>query len=226
MHSLIIVSLNIGSPVTLGDPQSADPLDQPYTTAYFKKPVSEPLRLIETGFERDGHADLRVHGGLEKAVYCYPAAHYPAWRVDLNIPGMAYGDWGENLTLEGATELGVCIGDVYACGEARLQVSQPRRPCYKMDRRWHRPDIQAHFERSGRVGWYMRVLRGGEIQAGQRLELVERPPEAWTIARAHELVLDVTADLAAAQALAVYPLLGPEYQKSFRKRLTAAGVNL
>jgi MOSC domain-containing protein YiiM len=115
---------------------------------------------------------------------------------------MGAGGFGENLTVEGQDERTVCIGDVYELGDAVVQVSQPRGPCYKIAWRWRRPELMDLVQESGRHGWYLRVLREGLIEAGQELCLVERPHPEWTVGRAAEVYRGRRRDRAAAAELA------------------------
>ncbi len=140
--------------------------------------------LRKANLDGDRQADLRVHGGPDQAVLCYSADHYPAWRSELGIPEIGPGGFGENFTIAGATEESVCIGDVYGVGEAFVGVAAPRGPCWKISQRWRRPDLLERVERSGRHGWYARVLREGLVEAGAEMTLVERPYPDWTVARA------------------------------------------
>jgi hypothetical protein len=130
-------SIQVGLPRTLGSEDATEPDERPWTTGSFKVPAEGPIYLRYTNLGGDGQADLRNHGGADKAVCVYASQHYPFWRRELGIADFHYGAFGENFTLDGLTEPEVCIGDVYAVGNARVQVSQPRqrrraersRPC-------------------------------------------------------------------------------------------------
>ena len=97
----------------------------------------------------DGQADLKNHGGHEKAVLAYSVDHYPDWRIELNHRELPYGAFGENFTIEGLAEKSVCIGDTYVAGDVRLQVSQPRQPCWKISRRWQIKDLAEEYNPQG-----------------------------------------------------------------------------
>ena len=155
--------------------------------AFFRDPVDGPVMVHTADVEGDRQADPRVHGGPEMAVLAYSAEHYPAWRAELGIPEMGPGGFAENFTISGHDELTVCIGDVYGVGEARVQVSQPRGPCYKISYRWKRPDLLAHCEANGHHGWYLRVLEEGLVEAGRPVELLERPNPEWSVRRAADV---------------------------------------
>jgi MOSC domain-containing protein YiiM len=150
-----------------------------------KRPVAaEALSLDWENLEGDGQADRQVHGGRDKAVYAYPADHWPAWRDEEGRP-FGPASFGENLTVAGVTEDAVCIGDVWAWGEALLQVSQPRGPCYKLELHTGRPGLIERMRANGRTGWYLRVLRPGRVPVAGPLRFAERHPAGVAVLRAH-----------------------------------------
>ena len=184
----ILVSVQVGTPRFLGtDVGLPEQLDHRWRSAFFKEPVLGPVMLRFTNLEGDRQADPRVHGGPEMAVLAYSADHYPAWRAELGIAEMGPGGFAENFTISGQDELSVCIGDVYRVGEATVQVSQPRGPCYKISYRWKRPDLLGRCESNGRHGWYLRVLDEGLVAAGLPVELLERPNPDWSVRRAADV---------------------------------------
>ncbi len=145
--------------------------------------MAGPLGLVG-----DEQADLTVHGGTDKAIHHYPHDHYPAWAAELNGHPLltARGAFGENITTDGLTEDQVCIGDRLRLGQALVEVSQGRQPCWKIDHRFERKGVTARVIESGRCGWYYRVLEPGPVGEGDTVELVERPHPRWTVARAFE----------------------------------------
>lgn len=147
--------------------------DRTVRSGIVKTPVDAPLALGVDGFAGDEQADLTVHGGPDKAVCCYAREHAPVWaeRLGTEIP---FGAFGENLTLEGLVEPDVNIGDSGTLGTARVQVSQPRGPCFKLAARWRRRALPALMAREGISGWYLRVLEPGEVRAGDTLAFDER----------------------------------------------------
>jgi MOSC domain-containing protein YiiM len=142
-------------------------------TAIFKTPVDGPVVLTPTGFEGDVQADLRYHGGPDKAVCVYPTEHRPDWEALVGEP-LPPGAFGENLSTEGLLEDEVHIGDVFALGTATVQVSQPRGPCFKLAARWGKRRLPARMAKEMRSGFYLRVLQHGVVRAGDELRLVER----------------------------------------------------
>ena len=135
---------------------------------------------------------------------CYAASHYPGWRAELYLE-LPHGAFGENFTVGGMDEATVCIGDAYEVGVAVVQVTQPRTPCWKIARRWQVKDLSARVQRSGRTGWYLRVLREGEVAAGDEMRRIDRPHPEWTIARANAALYTRPVDEAGVRALAACP---------------------
>ena len=145
-----LVSIQVGLPRTH---EPTDAAERPWTTGFYKDPVSGPVFVKRTNIEGDGQADLRVHGGIDKAVLAYAAEHYAAWREELDQPHLPFGAFGENLTIADLTERDVCIGDIWQVGDVLLEVSQPRQPCWKLARRWHIKTLPKLVVQSGRSGW-------------------------------------------------------------------------
>jgi MOSC domain-containing protein YiiM len=158
-------------------------------TGFGKSRVSGDVRVGRLNLDGDGQADRRYHGGADMAVLAYSADHYPVWRAELRWPELPLGGFGENLSLGGGTEETVCIGDLWRAGTALLQISSPRKPCVKIARFWGRSDLLQRVQRTGRVGWYLRVVEEGTLQAGTPVILLERLNPAWTIQRAFAAAL-------------------------------------
>ena len=157
--------------------------------------------LRRTNLDGDRQADLHVHGGPDRAVMLYGAAHYPLWEAELGRR-LEPGAFGENLTVEGLDEWLACLGDVLAVGEALIQLSQVRSPCYKVAYRNRVPDLVERISTTGRSGFYARVLREGRLWAGAPIELVERPNPKWTLDRARHAYAARSPELLAAAGLA------------------------
>lgn len=138
-------------------------------TGIFKSPVSGPLRVHKLSIEGDRQADLRVHGGVNKAVYLYPSEHFPAWREDLPEHTFEANMFGENLLTEGLWEEDLRVGDRLRIGTTLLEITQPRQPCFKLGIRFGRKDVIKMFRASGRSGFYARVLEEGTLQAGDNI---------------------------------------------------------
>ena len=162
-----VVSLQTGQPGTL--PWRGKQV----RTAISKTPRTGRVMLTPTGFEGDVQADLRYHGGPDKAVCCYPTEHRADWEELVGQP-LPHGAFGENLATAGLLERELHIGDVLGVGEATVQVAQPRGPCFKLAARWGRRRLPALMAKEMRSGWYLRVVRPGAVQVGDELRLLER----------------------------------------------------
>ncbi|MBI3675909.1 MAG: MOSC domain-containing protein [Proteobacteria bacterium] len=153
---LNLLSVNVGRPHILGTVNGETVL-----SGIAKKPLDgDSVFVGATNLEGDGQADLSVHGGPDKAVYAYPTVHWPWWESEHRLP-CGPNTFGENLTLEGADESQICIGDRFQWGEALLEVSQPRAPCFKLAMHTRREDVPQLMTLSARCGWYLRVVREG-----------------------------------------------------------------
>jgi MOSC domain-containing protein YiiM len=166
-----LVSLNVGMPRQVKGPNGS------VTTGIFKSPVSGRIALRKHNLDGDGQADLHNHGGEYKAVYAYPHEHYAYWRERLDREDFTFGQFGENLTVEGMLETDVHIGDTFRIGSAVVQVTQPRQPCFKLGIRMGMPEIVKEFLESERSGFYLRVVEVGELAAGDAIELIRLDPE-------------------------------------------------
>ncbi|MFD2177437.1 MOSC domain-containing protein [Veronia pacifica] len=153
-----------------------------FDTAMYKSPVQGKQYLSEIGLEGDEQADNKHHGGTERALHQYPAEHYQFWQQkyggeqDWQAPGM-----GENLSSLGMNEETVCVGDQYQWGEAIIEVSQPRSPCFKLNKRWQLEDFSVEMQSLSRCGWLYRVIKAGYVDLSQPLTLVSRPENALTL---------------------------------------------
>jgi MOSC domain-containing protein YiiM len=163
-----IVSVNVGLPrLVLRN-------GEPVSTGIFKEPVAGRVLMRTLNLDGDRQSDLSVHGGPEKAVYVYPSEHYDFWKRELPDMDLPWGVFGENLTTTGLLETEVNIGDVFRVGTAEVKVTQPRMPCYKLGIRFGRADIIKRFLVSERSGFYLSVLKEGEVGAGDEFELLQK----------------------------------------------------
>ena len=186
-----ILSIQVGRPKRYGTPYAPDPFSRTWRSAIFKNPVLGEIWLGEESLTGDAVEDHRFHGGPDNAVLCYAAAHYPQWQHEWHsAEPLPYGGFGENFTVEGLDEHSVCVGDTYAIGDVRIQVTGPRLPCYKLERRWKRAGLIKEVLDTNRGGWYVRVLKTGFVNAGEEMALVERPRPRWTITRVNEVSFD------------------------------------
>jgi MOSC domain-containing protein YiiM len=193
------VSLFIGGIAAL--PGSGRP------TGMFKRPLTAPLQLGPEGFAGDEQADRRVHGGPEKAVHLYPTAHYA--RLAAAFPEAAGvlvpGSLGENISCAALDEASVRVGATFALGTARLQVCQPRNPCWKIDDRFAADGMAAFIAEHGLTGWYFRVLHPGTVTPGDMLACIDAAPGAPTLAAAAALWRKHRPPVAALRRLANCP---------------------
>jgi len=170
-----LISLNVGIP------RQVTYKSELVTTGIFKEPMHHRTILRKLNLDGDKQADLTVHGGLDKAVYSYPAEHYGYWQKEL--PGMylSWGMFGENFTTEGLFEDNVNIGDQFQIGSAIVIATQPRMPCYKLGVKFGRMDIVKRFLASGLTGIYFKVLQEGEVGAGDVIKLIRRDDNNVTV---------------------------------------------
>ncbi|MCZ6599995.1 MAG: MOSC domain-containing protein [Acidobacteria bacterium] len=171
-----LVSVNVGLP------REVTWKGKTVTTGIFKVPVDGPVALRRHNLEGDQQADLSVHGGPSKAVYVYPSQHYDYWRRELEDSELAWGSFGENFTVDGVDEETVCIGDEFRVGSARVVVTEPRMPCFKLGIRFERADMVKRFLKSQRTGFYFGVVDEGLVQAGDRLERIAEHPGGLRVA--------------------------------------------
>jgi MOSC domain-containing protein YiiM len=196
---------------------AADPRSgEEWTSAIGKMPVSGPVVVSDMGIDGDQQADRINHGGLDKAILCYPREHYAKWAGALGSDAPETGTLGENFEIEGASEKDVCVGDVFQIGGVMVQISQPRQPCWKPAMLHGLPNLTALILKTGRTGWYLRVLQGGSLVAPQPLLLRERPHAEWNVARATR-VMHFERDPAMRADLAGLTALSESWKSALRE---------
>ena len=189
-------------------------------TAFAKTPIEGAVAVGIMGLAGDAQGNLKVHGGPEKSVYGYPASGYVAWRVEFPELAMRPGAMGENLVIADLDESSVHIGDLIRAGTALLQVSQIREPCNTFAAIHGTTRIVRAMTRSGRCGWYYRVLEAGIVSAGDPHDIVDRPNPEWPVARFAGFAAGRSGTVAALAELAVLPGLTPAWQRKAREALT------
>ncbi|MGC2061766.1 MAG: MOSC domain-containing protein [Thermodesulfovibrionales bacterium] len=216
MNRMIVESLNVGLP------RKESFYDREIITGICKQPVAGPLTLIKSGFEGNGVADLKHHGGSDKAVCVYSFDHYPYWEDTLGIrlPAAAFG---ENLTVSNFHEDGICIGDIFQLGTAVVQVSQPRQPCATLAARYGRSDMLKLVVDSGYTGFYFRVLEEGVVQKGAELIIKEKDPRAVTVSFANNTYHHNRKNCDAIEKVLAVPALSESWQRSFQELKTSCG---
>jgi len=197
------------------------------TTGIFKQPVEGRVALRSLNLDGDRQADLSVHGGEYKAVYCYPIAHYDYWKKELPGRELPMGMFGENFTTDGLVEDSVHLGDRFSVGSAEVVVTQPRLPCYKLGIRFQSDDMVRRFLASGRTGFYLAVTREGEVGGGDEIQVISRDDNAVPVSEITRLYIakryndDDVRSVRRALRVAALPESWKEY---FRERLGKANV--
>lgn len=208
--------------VNAGLPREVTWHGQTVTTGIFKQPVKGRVALRKLNLDGDRQADLTVHGGERKAVYCYPLAHYEFWKNELPGRELPLAIFGENFTTDGMLENSVHLGDRFSVGSAEVIVTQPRLPCYKLGIRFQSDDMVKRFLASGRTGFYLGVTREGEVGAGDSIELIARDPNAISISEITRLYIAKrfsTDDIASARRALRVAALPESWKDYFRERL-------
>jgi len=211
-------SVQVGTPHHYGAHDAQEPMDRAWETSFFRTPSTKARWLYTTHLEGNSQADTKNHGKPDQAVLLYAAAHYPLWQSELGRTDIGPGGFAENFTVDELSEESACIGDIYAIGEARIQVTGPRYPCWKIERRWGIEGLTARVAETGRTGWYCRVLQEGRVEPGMPLKLVERPYSEWTVALTNDFGHSRNKDIEMANALASCPLLNEFWQKLVVRR--------
>ncbi len=226
-----LVSLNTGIP------REVSWHGRMVTTGIFKEPVSGRVALRRLNLDGDRQADLTVHGGEHKAVYCYPLTHYDYWKNELPGRELPMGMFGENFTIDdggtgllsglGLLEESVHLGDRFSIGTAEVAVTQPRLPCYKLGVRFGSDDMVKRFLASGRTGFYVMVLREGEVGAGDEMKMIAREANAVPVSEITRLYVAKRfgeAEIRSVRRALRVPELPESWKEYFRERLRQAGA--
>ena len=213
---LRLVSVNVGMPRVIGLLHG-----EPVLSGIAKVPLESSTVFVgSANIDGDGQADLSVHGGADKAVYCYPADHWPWWEREKAFPCRP-ASFGENLTVEGADEIAVAIGDRFRWGEVVLEVSQPRAPCFKFAIYANRDDAPALMTTSGRSGWYFRVIQEGRAPVGPSVLVRESVAGGPSVREAFFAALHAHADGETLKRVADTPALASSWRSAVARRLRA-----
>ena len=216
-----MISLNVGLP------REVIWHGRSVTTGIYKEPVEGRVALRKLNLDGDRQADLTVHGGEYKAVYCYPLEHYEYWKKELPGRELPMGMFGENFTVHGLLEEEVHLGDRFRVGSAEVVVTQPRLPCYKLGVKFQSDDMVRRFLASGRSGFYLAVTREGEVGAGDEIKVISRDENAVPVSEITRLYIakrydgDDVKSLRRALRVAALPESWKQY---FRERLDRARV--
>jgi MOSC domain-containing protein YiiM len=191
-------------------------------TGIYKEPVQGRVNLRRLNLDGDRQADLTVHGGPYKAMYCYPCEHYDYWKKALPGRELRIGIFGENFTTEGLFEDTAHLGDEFAVGTAEVVVTQPRLPCYKLGIRFDDGLMVKRFLASGRSGFYLSVKKAGEVGAGDEISVIARDPEEISIAEFNRLYVAKDYDrndISTMERLRRIAALPEDWKEHFRERL-------
>lgn len=219
MDVIEISAVLTGSVKPLGVRQSPSGID--------KSAVEGGISFDELGLQGDEQGDLRLHGGVEKAIHHYPFDHYKFWadvllKEEHDYPGpplTEVGAFGENLSTIGLTEKEVCLGDIFQLGTGVVQISQGRQPCWKLNERFGERSMARQVQSTGRTGWYYRVLEKGVVGAGDHLQLKERLAPNWSLARVTDLLYVDVQNYAALEGLRNLPFLTESWRRLAERRL-------
>ncbi len=205
--------------VQAGKPKKREFEGKAWRSAIYKEAVPGRVLVNSTNIEGDKQANLKFHGGPDKAICCFPSEHFAYWRTTLGRgEEFGYGAFGENFTLQGLTEDQVCIGDTFTVGTTLVQVTQPRMPCINLARKWESPELPARMIAVGHSGYYLRVLTVGEVSAGDAMTLTERPYPEMTITQANDIVYRKAGGEAARLNLMEIPELSEEWRNMLGRR--------
>ena len=206
--------------VNVGLPREVEWDGRTIRTSIFKAPVPGRVHARKLNLDGDEQSDLRVHGGVDKAVYVYPSEHYAFWRNEFSNLELNWGAFGENFTTEGALDdKAVHIGDRFGIGSAEFVVTQPRMPCFKLGIRFGRADIIKRFLHSGRNGFYLAVTQEGEVAAGDSIEQLKQDENGVTVADIAALYTADEANQDLLRRVSELASLPESWRAYFRKRL-------
>lgn len=215
-----VVSVQVGRAKTYGDAASKDFLEKEWQSASFKEVSKTPLFVNFTGLDGDEVADRAHHGGVDKAIFANSYENYAHWASFLGGEHLPFGALAENLTISGLQERSVMLGEVHQIGTAILQVSQPRKPCWKISRRWNHQAFTHEIFTSGLTGWYYKVLQEGRIGSGDEVKVIQlQEAPQISILRANEAFREPEKYTSVLKSILEIPSLASSYQESIVKRL-------
>jgi ferredoxin-NADP reductase/MOSC domain-containing protein YiiM len=209
----VLLSVNVGLP------KDVDWQGRTVYTGVWKYPAEGPQMVRRLNIDGDGQGDLAGHGGEQRAVLVYQLASYWHWQEHLDRDDLTFGNFGENLTVDGLADNEVCIGDRYRIGEAEFEVTQPRVTCYRVGLRLGEPELPALLVSHHRPGFYMRVITEGHIEAGDRIIKTRTGPGQISVADTDALLYLPAPDRAKLRVAAQIPALSPGWQQSFQELL-------
>jgi MOSC domain-containing protein YiiM len=210
IKTITLRSVSVGKPALLGQRRGEEVL-----SGIRKQRVTlSTIDVTTTNISGDGQADLRNHGGLDKAVYCYPSQHLSFWAEAIDYAGDGtFAPFGENLSITGIDEETACIGDIWQWGSVALQISQPRWPCFKLDMHSGVKAFMNRLIKSGRCGWYLRVLEGGVAPTSGEIEITGQDPLGVSVRQAFDARRDPALDPERYKEIMSHPRLAAAWKR-------------
>ena len=209
-----VVSVNVGLP------REVSWRGKQVTTGIYKDPVTGPVAIRRLNLDGDRQADLRVHGGRDKAVYAYPSEFYEVWRSERRDLAFRSGQFGENLTTDGLLDKDVSVGDRFRIGTAELIVTQPRLPCFKLGIKMGRDEFVTEFLERGLLGFYLAVTREGEVEAGDPIVELSRDPRGFGVTEIARLYARDRDDAKSLERALEVDAIPESWRNYFQKRLS------
>jgi MOSC domain-containing protein YiiM len=204
--------------VNVGLPRNVMWRGKPVTTGIYKQPVTGRVPIRAVNLDGDRQADLRVHGGRDKAVYAYPSEFYELWSRERPELDFGPGTFGENLTTEGLLDADISIGDRFRVGTAELVVTQPRLPCFKLGIKMGRDEFATEFLERGLLGFYLAVAREGEVEARDPIIELDRDPRGFRVTEIARVYTRDRNDIEGMRHAAELDVLPESWRDYFRKR--------
>ena len=209
-----IISINIALPelVTFGSSKKK------HRTGIYKKSIKEKIFLDKTGFQGDGVGDSRFHGGEDLAVCCYFTDHFSFWENELDRK-IGPGAFGENLSLAGINENHIYVGDIFSLGNAKIEVSQPRQPCHKLNKVFEYQGMACKVQTTGYTGCYFRVIKKGWVSPDSKIKKIEESKDKISIETINILMFKDKKNLKLLKKVSEQEALSLEWREKFKKRL-------
>lgn len=216
----ILKALLIGKVKEYGSKNATDSLNKTWKTAMFKVAQDSEVFADEFGFLGDSVEDLKNHGGIEKAIFANSYQNYEKWQNFLGFKNIPFGAMGENLTIDGLDENSVFIGDIHQIGSLVLQVSQPRKPCFKLSKRWLNKNMATEIFKTGTTGWYYRVLQSGSCKVGDEIKIVQKDSVGMSVMQLNRLFYAPNENLNLIKKLNELKNLAGNWQDDIQRRIS------
>nr|WP_321266297.1 MOSC domain-containing protein [uncultured Sulfurimonas sp.] len=214
-----VISIQAGKVKAYGDKNKSEFLQKYWESAFFKEVLNSKVFISKDGLNGDEVADKVHHGGVEKAVFANSYENYKEWAEFLNVDELPFGALGENLSISGLHESNVFLGDIHKIGSTTLQVSQPRKPCFKIAKRWNNKKLTNEIYTTGLTGWYYRVLKEGEIIAGDEIFIQTNNENKISILDANIAFANPLEHKETLEKILLIDSIAPSYRTSIEKRI-------